>query len=961
MAGHAASGLDIRVLGPLEVHADGAPLVVDTRKALAILALLAVEGRPFARDELAAMFWPEADDEAARGSLRRTLSTLRSGLADRWLVVDRARVALEMGGVSLDLTKLGRHAGDAVADLELDAAQVRGPFLAGFNLRDSPAFDDWRATRASDVERQVMDVLDRLARGYEAAGDLEAAAATVRRRLELDPLDEPAQRRLIGLLADAGDRSGAIRQYRTCVAVLERELGVAPLLETTALYDAIRDGERAAPSARPDSGLRPPAPVRPPSNPAALPLVGREEEMAAALDAYARADPNGRVLAVEGEPGIGKSRLADEVAREVAARGGEVLLARVWPSEGGIAYAPVAAALQAALRHQTALRRLESLPDAVLADVGRLVVLPPDLQRRTPPAGEDRRDPALARSRLVDALATALSALVAGPRPGLLVVDDVQWADASTVELLAYLVRRLEGRSMLVLLAWRAEELDAPAISLAGIVERLEGRVLLRLGRLDEGQVRELLAAVDGGTGRWSGADAAALMTDSEGLPLYLSERLLAGPADPTIDDTVIPRTFRALLRDRLARVGETAGQVLAAAAVIGRSFDFATLRFASGRSEDETLAAVEELLRRGLIRDVETGGELRFEFSHASLRDAAYDATSLVRRRVLHGRVADALRSGGVTRSPGADLARLVLIAQHERDAGRAPEAAEAFEIAARRARALFANREAIELLDEALALGHPAVAALQRLLGELRLGLGEYTDAIAAFEAAAALSAGLELAELELLLGRAHARRGDLVAAASHLDAALSGIPTAAETDGRRVRVRALVERSVVALRQDDHAEATTRAEEALALATTIDDSAGAGIARRIRGLIARSRNDLLTARDELRASLALAADDVDPAAAIAAGNALALVEAAAGDPGSAIEHLQAALVAARTIGERHLEAAIENNLADSYHLAGEEEESMAHLRRAVSLFAEIGGRPSQLEPEIWKLESW
>src|SRR3990172_4424325 len=99
-------GLEIRVLGPLEVLVDGAPLVVDTRKALAILALLAVEGRPFARDELAALIWPEADDESARGALRRTLSVLRTSLGDRWLRVDRASVTLDRAGTWTDLAAL---------------------------------------------------------------------------------------------------------------------------------------------------------------------------------------------------------------------------------------------------------------------------------------------------------------------------------------------------------------------------------------------------------------------------------------------------------------------------------------------------------------------------------------------------------------------------------------------------------------------------------------------------------------------------------------------------------------------------------------------------------------------------------------------------------------------------------------------------------------------------------------
>ena len=247
-----AMSLEIRVLGPLEILVDEAPIRVDTRKALAIVALLAVEGRPYARDELAAMFWPESDDESARGAFRRTLSVLRSALGERWLRVDRSTVALATDGVTLDLARLDAAAARGDRDgLAAAAALARGPFLAGFSLRDSADFDDWRATRAVTVERRVVDVLERLTRLAEAEGDIGAAADAASRLVELDPLDEPARRRLMAILARSGDRAGAIRLYRTTVATLERELGVQPLAETTELYEAIRDERFAMPAATP--------------------------------------------------------------------------------------------------------------------------------------------------------------------------------------------------------------------------------------------------------------------------------------------------------------------------------------------------------------------------------------------------------------------------------------------------------------------------------------------------------------------------------------------------------------------------------------------------------------------------------------------------------------------------------------------------------------------------------------
>ncbi|HEU0242672.1 MAG TPA: BTAD domain-containing putative transcriptional regulator, partial [Candidatus Limnocylindrales bacterium] len=615
--------LDIRVLGPLEVLVDGLPVRVDTRKAVAIVALLAVEGRPYARDELAAMFWPEADDESARGAFRRTLSVLRSALGERWLLVDRSAVALPVGGdVTLDLVQLdlAAAAGDR-SGLAAAAALARGPFLAGFSLRGSPDFDDWRATRAVSVERRVVDVLGRLTAAAEADGDIGAAADAASRLVELDPLDEPARRRLMAILARSGDRAGAIRLYRSTVATLERELGVQPLAETTELYEAIRDdrfatssslsGHTPAPSAAP-----PAVPAAIAAAPASLPMVGRDMALARLVEAHAGTRVDGRVATIRGEAGIGKSRLVEALSVTVAARGGRTLAARAFPGEGAIAYAPIADLLRAGLALEGSVARLADLPATVLADVARIVQLPPGLVAVEVEAGG--ASPA-ARARLLDAVAVVVTALVTGPAPGLVVVEDVQWADDASREALRYLARRLVGRPLLLVLTWRAEELDAAGAAFADALDGLPGTVTVSLERLGASDVAALVATA--GAGGW---DPGLLAAESEGLPLYVVEALAAGPGVAG----EAPHGVRALLHERLASVGETATQVLAAAAVIGRTFDLGTVRAASGRSEDEVVDALEELVRRAIVREADRGGGSVFDFGHARLRDAAYEET---------------------------------------------------------------------------------------------------------------------------------------------------------------------------------------------------------------------------------------------------------------------------------------------------------------------------------------------
>ena len=230
--------LRVRLLGPPRIERAGAPVEPDTRKAIALLAYLAVTGQAQGRDRLAALLWPEADQERARGALRRTLSALRGVLGGEHLSTDGLKVALDRGGIECDVVRLrALLAADRLRDA---AAAYTGDFLEGFTLRDCVEFDEWQAHEAEALRRELGGALERLAQEERVPA---RAIAHAERRLALDPLHEPAHRALIRLHGSAGDRAAAIRQYRECARLLDRELGVAPLPETTALARAIEAGE----------------------------------------------------------------------------------------------------------------------------------------------------------------------------------------------------------------------------------------------------------------------------------------------------------------------------------------------------------------------------------------------------------------------------------------------------------------------------------------------------------------------------------------------------------------------------------------------------------------------------------------------------------------------------------------------------------------------------------------------
>jgi DNA-binding SARP family transcriptional activator/tetratricopeptide (TPR) repeat protein len=915
-----AATLRLALLGAPIATLDGRELAVDTRKATALLAYLAVEGGAHRRSTLAGVLWPDVDEERARAALRRTLSTLRNALRGEFVRVTRDIVELDRSGVDLDVTRFRELAATGtVAGCDEAARLHRGPFMAGFGLRDSAAFDDWQSLQSGNLSRELGAVLDALTAGLEREGELDRAIEQARRRLALDPLHEPAHRRLMELYARSGERGAALSQYRDCVRVLHRELGVSPLEATTELYRSIREGVVAPPA---DDGRAPAA-----AAPAHRAFVGRGPETTEARRAFDAVGPDGRLLVVEGEAGIGKSRFVAELAAWAASRASPVAVARAFEGESGLAYGTAVELLRAALRAGS----VDRVKDAAREEAARLV---PELG---PPAARPLDDPG-ARTRFYDGVVATLVESLDGPR-ALLVVDDVHWADAASLELVAYLARRLAGRPVLIVLTWRPEETASGHPARAALRRaQADGRAsVLQLGRLTRSEVAELARRDE-----LSPEQTDRLYAETDGVPFFVCEYLDAGAGDWTL-----PAGVRELVETRLATTSDIAGQVLAAGSVLGRSFDSETVRKVSGRSDDEVVAALEELVARGVLVERE---DASYDFRHEQTRSVAYERTSTGRKRLLHGRAADVLAAD----ARGETTASVV--GQHLQLAGREPEAAEWYVAAGTRAHELRANAEARAHFEEALALGHADGARLHRSIGDLSTLDGRYGDALRSYEAAAALADAEDRAEIEHRIGLVHHRRGEWQLA----DAAFETALELTHDDDVTLRARVLADRSLTAHRMARDAEANELATQALELATHADDGRAAAQAHNILGILAGGRGDLGAARAHAERSLELAETLADDAARIAALNNLALVDRADGELDQALELTEKARRLCAIVGDRHREAALANNMADLLHAVGRGEEAMATLKDAVAMFAEIGDA-DDLEPEIWKLREW
>jgi len=603
---------------------------------------------------------------------------------------------------------------------------------------------------------------------------------------------------------------------------------------------------------------------------------------------------------------------------------------------------------------------------------GRLV---PALAAAHPDSVAPALDSPLAVARLYAAIADTLLAATEGPGAaaggapaGVVVVEDVHWADGSSLGLLAYLVRRLANWPLLLVLSWQAEQAGRLRVLRTALGEAEDQSLgeTIEPGLLGPEAIGTLLD-LDG----MPQVEVDRLMAETRGLPMLVREYLEAlrsvagsgesagaGAQGPEQADWWPPASVRDLLRARLQAVSEPTRQMLTAAAVLGSENDADLLRAVSGRGEDEIVEAIDEALARSLLTEIPppaAGEAPSYGFPYEALRRTAYESATLARRRLLHARAADIL-----TRRHERDPAktRAATVADHLQLAGRDAEAAQWWWRAAQVARELYAHAEAHAHLVRALALGYPQLPG-RVALGEVLVVLGRYREALAEFETAAALAEAADRAvqaSIEHALADVHHRLGDWDLAEAHL-AVVTELVADAEP-GRLARVQA--DRAVVAYRRGETGQAAASGQSALSYARAAADRGATAQALNVLGMLAARAGDTAAAETYLRDSLAEARQLTEMGAAVAALNNLARLLAETGRIREALGVAGEALELGSELGDQHRVAALHTNMADLLHADGQGEAAMAHLKEAARRFAsvDVGGAP---RPEIWTLVEW
>ena len=652
-----------------------------TRKALALFVYLLVERGNHPREKLQAIFWPESETRLAQSALRSTLARIKDALrgVDEPLQIEGDQVAFNNSSVSeFDLDKIKQLATDTqpiqiapptLAPLQNAVDAVRGPFLEAFSLPDAPAFNDWILVQRNAWGGRLNLIHERLSNHQLETHLIGPAIETVNRWLVLDRLNESAYQRLMRLHFLNGDRSAALQTYESCRDRLAQELGVEPSSETEEVVARIRSAPAPVPVLETQVEAR--------DERLSIPFVGRSHEYQALAHAFHKGkNGNPQVTVVSGDSGMGKTRLADEFLRWAETESADVLRGRAYKTSGHLPYQPVIDALRERLERENAPEDL--LDDAWLVVLTRIL---PELRERYPDLPAVTGDEATARSRLFEAIAR-LGASLASRRPFILLMDDLQWADAGTLELLHYLAHnwRASHNPILLLILMREEALSHGSALRDWMSDLTRDVPVTRLALepVQASAMEELIQALTG-EGAAGAADLSAWLTaETNGQPFFVVETLSAlddygalvwmneeTPAPildalatlanlKSMDAQSLAPTIQDVILSRLEWLSKPASAVLGAAAVIGRNCSFLRLHQVAGTGEQNSLDALDELLSARLI--AEAGNEARpYIISHDRIREVVYAQISAARREVFHRRALTALTEA---KAPSAELA---------------------------------------------------------------------------------------------------------------------------------------------------------------------------------------------------------------------------------------------------------------------------------------------------------------
>jgi len=685
---------------------------INTNRMRSLLAFLVLHAETAqSREQLAFLLWPESGESQARTNLRQLLHHLRRALPVECslLVIENQTVRWRPdSSCVIDVVEFEKAAGRAAQsekDGDFTTAHIALEEAARMYQDDllPDLYDDWLQTKREQLRQKFADVLGRLAALLEMRGDYPAGIRHATRLVALDPLREAYYQTLMRLHVRNHDRSSALRVYHQCMRNLQRELGISPSKPTQELFLRALKSEDM-----------PSAPAELPSYAATtpLPMVGRKVEKEGLLGCWQLATQGAAHFAlILGEPGIGKSRLAEEIFESCSRSPSHAARASCYFAQGQLAYGPVAEWLRAEPLRAARVQ----LPKPQLAELTRVL---PEILVENPEIAPPQ---SLMESWQKHGFYEALNATFRkAPKPLLLLIEDLQWCDHDTFAWLHSLFRSGAAERILLLGTVRPEE-TGRYHPLSGLV-----RELRLSGQLAEFSIKPLSVdetaalATQVATPECDPAFLNGLYQATKGNPLFVVESVRASLEDQTSKGSAPPRV-QAVIAARLALLSTPAYELAGLAATVGRPFSFDILAKATDWDEDSLSRALEELWQRRIIEGQGTGA---YDYTHDLLREVAYSELNPIRRRSLHLRIARAIEELYASDLEGVSG----WLAAHCDAAGMTKQAIHYYGAAAAVARRRFADEEAAELIGRALRLCRnlPESAARDQKEIELLVTLG-------------------------------------------------------------------------------------------------------------------------------------------------------------------------------------------------------------------------------------------
>jgi predicted ATPase/DNA-binding SARP family transcriptional activator/biotin operon repressor len=962
--------------------------------------------RAVPRDRLVGLFWPERPDARARRALSQALWQVRTALgpAANRLTAEQDAVSFSLfPGDRLDVAEFERLADGP--DLQSLVAAVdlhRADFLEGI-------YDDWALLERERLRECYLGVLGRLIALYKQQGSYEQALVYAQRLAAADPLREEVHRELMQLYHLLGRSQAALEQFAVLRAVLDAEIGLAPSHTTVALSQEIaRDLAAALDEATP-----PHLPVAPPPPPllrdlAHLPLVGRVGERGVLLDALQGVvQGQGGVALVEGDAGVGKTRLVGEIVADARWRGFQVGQGKAEHLAASPPYQLLCDALVPLLTPLRIAQLAESVEPLWFSVVASVCPVVADRLPDLPPLAS--LEPHEEQQRLWEGVARCLSGLAA-IAPLVLILEDVHWADEATLGALVHLAPRVgKMRAFVILTARTAEDRERESVWQA--LESVDrASPLLRL-RLEPFVPAETAALVTRALGVSAGdasvvAFAERLQDGTGGNALFLVESLkslveqgvlvLSSGGDgwclPTADEPLpTPPSVQGLISRRLARLDALLRDVLELAAVLGEDADFPVLSRAGALASVGLPAALEALRQRGLLIESEAG----YRFEHDRVRQVAYEAIEPEYRQRLHhkaGLVLEEMRPG-----------QIESLAYHFDRAEVWDKAAIYGHQAGDRARAAYANDRAVAYYTQALKATQrlpgstglqfdlylareatldlqgeraaqagdlQALQTLSEQLGsarqaEVALRRANYAEAIGDYPAAiAAVQFAIDLARAAgdvtqeaagyLQWGRALFYQGDYVAAEFQFTRALSttqhNTPIAADSVVRlhRVEAESLHYLGGVHWLLDDYVGARRYYEQALLIYQEIDDQVGRVAVLNRLGVILAEQGNYTEAKAYYEWALPICGEIGYRYMEGSLFGNLGIVFLYQGDYTEASSYFEQSLRICREVGRRRGESMVLAYLGLLFHHLGDDEIAQEYCRKALLVVQDLDARP-------------